>query len=499
MFERISLAKFRPQAFETRELGTVLEVKKAIASIAGLPFCLYGQMVHFPNDLKGMVVGFNEDKVMALVLGDETQLRSGDEVIGKAEPFQVPVGEQFIGRVVDSLARPCDGRGKVDADELYPAFRVAPGVMDRIPVTEPLYTGTTIIDAVLPLAKGQRELIIGDRVTGKTVLALDAILNQQGKDVVCIYCCVGRSEVSLARIVQLLTERGAMEYTIVAAATAGRAPGEQFLVPYTACTLGEYFMARGRDVLVVFDDLTKHAWVHRQISLLLERSPGREAYPGDVFYIHSQLLERAGRLRPELGGGTMTFLPIAETQQGDVTGHIPSNLISITDGQIYTSASLFTEGFRPSIDFGLSVSRIGNKIQCQAMKELSRKLRLEYVQYKALLRLTNVKSTLSAEGEARLRKGEAMTQILTQDKNRPISLEEQVVLLYALQSPAAERLDARGWKRLKAGVFPYLGKTRPALVREIGAERRLTAALKAGLDEGLADFLRAPFPDEDES
>src|SRR2546427_207551 len=282
MFERVSLDKFRSQTFETREIGTVIGVKKAIASITGLPFCLYGQMVHFPNDLAGMVVGFNEEKVMALVL------------------------------------------------------------------------------------------------------AVDAILNQRGKDVICIYCWVGRSETSLAKIVQLLKERGAMEYTIVAAATAARPPGEQFLIPYSACTLGEYFMGHGRDVLVVFDDLTKHAWVHRQISLLLERSPGREAYPGDVFYIHSQLLERAGRLRPEIGGGTMTFLPIVETQQGDVTGHIPSNLISITDGQIYMSASLFTEGFRPAIDFGLSVSRIGNKIQCEAMKELSRKLRLEYVQYKSL-------------------------------------------------------------------------------------------------------------------
>jgi F-type H+-transporting ATPase subunit alpha len=499
LFERISLDKFKPQTFETRELGTVVGVKKAIASIVGLPFCLYGQMVHFPNDLKGMVVGFNEDTVMALVLGDETQLKAGDEVTGTAEPFQVPVGARFAGRIVDSLARPCDGRGKVEAEEYDPVFRVAPGVMERVPLSEPLHTGTKIIDAVIPIAKGQRELIVGDRMTGKTVLATDAILNQRGKDVICIYCCVGRSEASLVRTIQLLKERGAMEYTIVAAATAARSPGEQFLVPYTACTLGEYFMAHGRDVLVVFDDLTKHAWVHRQISLLLERSPGREAYPGDVFYIHSQLMERAGRLRPELGGGTMTFLPIVETQQGDVTGHIPSNLISITDGQIYTSTSLFTEGFRPAIDFGLSVSRIGNKIQCEAMKELSRKLRLEYIQYKSLLRLTNVKSTLSAEAEARMKKGEAMTHILTQDKNRPASLEEQIVLLYALRSPALDHLDARGWKRLKVGVFPFLLKTRAALIREIGTEQRLTSRVKERLEEGLADYLKSPRADEEAS
>jgi F-type H+-transporting ATPase subunit alpha len=499
MFEKISLDKFRPQTFETKEVGTVIEIKKAIASVAGLPNCLYGQMVYFPNDLMGMVVGFNEDRVMVMVLGDETQLKSGDEVVGKAEPFRVPVGDRFIGRVVDALGRPCDGRGKIEADDAYEAFKVAPGVMERTPVTDQLYTGTKILDAIIPIAKGQRELIIGDRMTGKTVLGVDAILNQRGKDVICIYCCIGRSETSLTKIVQLLKERGAMDYTIVAAATAARSSGEQYLIPYTAATLGEYFMAHGRDVLVVFDDLTKHAWVHRQISLLLERSPGREAYPGDVFYIHSSLLERAGRIRPDLGGGTMTFLPIVETQQGDVTGHIPSNIISITDGQIYMSSSLFTEGFKPAIDFGLSVSRIGSKIQCPAMKELSRKLRLEYIQYKSFLRLTNVKSTLTAEGEARLRAGEAMTHILTQDKNRPASLEEQVVLLSTLRSPALERLDARGWKRVKAGIFPFLLKTRAAVIREIGTEQRLTPGIKEGLEAGFQEFLKSQPADDEEA
>ena len=371
--------------------------------------------------------------------------------------------------------------------------------MERIPVSEPLYTGTKIIDAITPVAKGQRELIIGDRMTGKTVLAIDAILNQRGKDVICIYCCVGRSDASLSKVIHLLRGRGAMEYTVVAAATAGYSPGEQFLIPYTACALGEYFMYHGRDVLAVFDDLTKHAWVHRQISLLLERSPGREAYPGDVFYIHSQLMERAGRLRPELGGGTMTFLPIVETQQGDVTGHIPSNFISITDGQLYTNASIFNEGFKPAIDFGLSVSRIRSKVQCEAMKALSQKLRLDYVQYKALLRLTNVKATLSAEAEARLRKGDAMTQIFMQEKNRPVSLEEQIVLLYALKSPVLERLEASGWKRFKTEIFPFLLRTRPALVSEIGTERRLTQPLKGRLDEGLAEFLKSHWSEEEGS
>ncbi len=489
MLKAVSLDKFKPQAFEIKETGTVTEVKKSVTTIVGLPFCLYGQKVHFPNDLQGMVVGFDEEKVMALVFGDETQIKSGDQVVGKAEPFNLPVGNGFVGRVVDSLCRPLDGKSKVEADDSYPAFRVAPGVMERIPLTDPLYTGTKIFDAVLPLGKGQRELIIGDRMTGKTIIAIDAILNQKGKDVICIYCCVGRSHASLSNIIHLLKERGAMEYTIVVAATAASSPGEQYLVPYTAASIGEYLMYHSRDVLVVFDDLTKHAWVHREISLLLERSPGREAYPGDVFYIHSQLMERAGRLRPELGGGTMTFLPIVETQQGDVTGHIPSNLISITDGQIYISASIFLEGFKPAIDLGLSVSRIGSKVQCKAMKELSGKLRLEYLQYKELQRLTNVKATLSAEAEARMRRGKAMTQIFTQDKNRPVPLEEQIVLLYALKSAALQEMDVSGWKRFKVEIYPFLLETRASLIQEIGTEQQMTKQIQEQLDQAYGEYL----------
>ena len=283
MLEAVSLDKFKSQSFEIKEVGTVVEVKKAVASIVGLPSCLFGQMVNFPNDLAGMVVGFDEKKVSVLVFGDVTNIKPGDQVIGKTEPFEVPVGNGFVGRVVNSLSRPLDGRGKVEADDSYPVFRVAPGVMERTPLSDPLYSGTKIFDAVLPLGKGQRQLIIGDRMTGKTVIGLDAILNQKGQNIVCLYCCVGRSHASLSNIIHLLKERGAMEYTLVIAATAAASVGEQFLAPFTACALGEYFMYHGRDVLVVFDDLTKHAWVHREISLLLERCPGREAYPGDVF------------------------------------------------------------------------------------------------------------------------------------------------------------------------------------------------------------------------
>ncbi len=499
MLEAVSLAKFKPQSFEIKEIGTVIEVKKAVASIIGLPSCLFGQLVHFPNGLDGMVVGFDEKKVSVLVFGDVTQIKSGDEVVGKAEPFKVPVGNGFVGRVVDSLAKPLDGKGKVEADDSYPVFRVAPGVMERTPLTDPLYTGTKIFDVVLPLGKGQRELIVGDRMTGKTVIGIDAILNQKGKDVICIYCCVGRSHASLSNIIHLLKERGAMEYTVVAAATAASSVGEQFLAPFTACSLGEYFMYHGRDVLVVFDDLTKHAWVHREISLLLERSPGREAYPGDVFYIHSQMMERAGRLREELGGGTMTFLPIVETQQGDVTGHIPSNLISITDGQLYINANIFLEGFKPAIDLGLSVSRIGSKVQCKAMKELGGKLRLEYLQYKAQLKLTTVKVTLSAEAEARMRRGVAMTQIFMQDKNNPLSLEEQIILLYGLNSAVLQKMDESGWKRFKEEIFPFLLKTRSALIQEIGIKQEMTPQIKDQLDKAFGEFLALQMPEEEKS
>jgi F-type H+-transporting ATPase subunit alpha len=446
-----------------------------------------------------MVVGYDEKKVSILVFGDVINIKAGDQVIGKAEPFELPVGNGFIGRVVNSMSVPLDGKGKIEADEGYPVFRVAPGVMERTPLSDALYSGTKIFDAVLPLGKGQRQLIVGDRMTGKTVIGLDAILNQKGKNIVCLYCCVGRSHASLANIINLLTQRGAMEYTLVIAATAASSVGEQFLAPFSACALGEYFMYHGRDVLVVFDDLTKHAWVHREISLLLERSPGREAYPGDVFYIHSQMMERAGRLNEERGGGTMTFLPIVETQQGDVTGHIPSNLISITDGQLYINANIFIEGFKPAIDFGLSVSRIGSKVQCKAMKELGGKLRLEYLQYKMQQKLTNVNASLTEEAEARMRRGEALTQIFMQDKNAPVSLEEQIVLFYGINSAVLQKMDKSGWKRFKDEVFPFLLKTRPALIQEIGTKQEMTPQIKDQLDKAFGEFLSLQIPEEEKA
>ncbi|MCX5703499.1 MAG: F0F1 ATP synthase subunit alpha, partial [Candidatus Omnitrophica bacterium] len=345
-------------------------MRKFIVITEGLPSCMNGQIVEFASGTLGLVMGFTEEKVQILVLGDASSIRAGDEVYNKGKSLNLPVSDAFLGRVVNGLCQPLDGLGPIGASEFFPVFRIAPGVMERVPVKESLETGTLILDAIIPIAKGQRQLLIGDRLTGKTTVALDAILNQKGKDVICIYCCIGKPYSSLLKTLDILKENDAFKYTIVVSAVASVSTGEQYLAPYTACVLGEYFMYKGKDVFVIFDDLTKHAWTYRQISLLLERAPGREAYPGDIFYVHSQLVERAGYLKPELGGGSMTFFPIVEILQGDVTGYISTNLISMTDGQLYFSTALFNKGFKPAIDFGLSVSRIGNKAQWPAMKEL---------------------------------------------------------------------------------------------------------------------------------
>jgi len=424
------------------------------------------------------------------VLGDASSIRAGDEVYNKGQQLILPASDGFIGRLVSALCQPLDGAGPIEAKEYLPVFKVAPGVMERQPVKETLESGTLIIDAIIPLAKGQRQLLIGDRLTGKTTVALDAILNQKGKNVICIYCCIGKPYSSLTKILDTLKEKDAFGYTIVVSGIASVSTGEQYLAPYTACMLGEFFMSRGRDVLLVNDDLTKHAWIYRQISLLLERAPGREAYPGDIFYIHSQLMERAGYMRAELGGGSMTFLPIVEILQGDLTGYIPTNLISMTDGQLYFSTALFNKGFKPAIDFGLSVSRIGNKAQWPAMKEFSKSLRLDYLQYKELLQMTQLRTTgLSREAEARLRRGEAINQLITQDKNRPVSLEEQVILLYALHKGMLDALSTAQIRQLLQEILEFVHKGHPEYSQTLRKTRELSPELKEQLDGALKEYL----------
>ncbi len=476
--------------FEIREVGQVLSVRKFIVIAKGMPSCINGQIVEFSNGVPGLVMGFTEEKVQVLVLGDASSVRAGDEIYNKGKSLLLPVGDGFVGRVVDALCQPQDGLGPIETKDQYPVFIVAPGVMDRVPVKDTLESGTLIIDAIIPLAKGQRQLLIGDRLTGKTTVAMDAIINQKGKNVVCIYCCIGKPYSSLIKVLDTLREKEAMDYTIVVSGIASVSTGEQYLAPYTACMLGEYFMHKGRDVLLVTDDLTKHAWVYRQISLLLERAPGREAYPGDIFYIHSQMMERAGYLRPELGGGSMTFLPIVEILQGDLTGFIPTNLISMTDGQLYFSTALFNKGFKPAIDFGLSVSRIGNKAQWPATKALSKSLRLDYLQYKELLQMTQLRTSgLSKEAEKKLKRGEAISQLIIQDKNNPVPLEEQIIYLYALNKGILDNLSTGQIRRFKAEIPRYVNTNFPEYVSVVRETKEVSEATKEKLESALKGYI----------
>jgi len=434
-------------------------------------------------------MGFKGEQVQILVLSLKVDLRIGDEVYNRGQLLELPVGENFLGRVVNSLCDPIDGLGPIESKEKAFIFSDAPGVMDRIPVDQTIASGTFALDVVIPIAKGQRQLLIGDRLTGKTTVALDAILSQKDNDTVCVYCSNGKPYSSLTAVIDLLRERDALPYTIVVDSTSSTSVGQQYLGPYTACMLGEYFMYRGRDVIVVFDDLTKHAWTYRQISLLLERAPGREAYPGDIFYIHSQLMERAAYLKPELKGGSMTFFPIIETLQGDLTSYIPNNIVSMTDGQILFSSALFYKGIKPAIDFGLSVSRIGNKAQWPAMRKLSKDLRLEYLQYQELLQITRLRATgLSEDAQARLKKGELITKLIGQDRYRPVPLEGQIIYLFALNLGMLDTLSSSGIKKFKDEVFQFVKDKNPGLIEAISSTHTLTEDNEERLGEVLLEF-----------
>ncbi|HTL47651.1 MAG TPA: F0F1 ATP synthase subunit alpha [Verrucomicrobiae bacterium] len=470
-----------------REVGRVTTVKEFIVEAEGLPSCLNGQKVEFENGDVGMVMGFSESKVKILGFGNKSELHAGDQVYSRGEPFHTPVGDAFLGRIITSLGKPFDEREAPQADNSFPIFKDAPGVMDRKPLSDPLETGLRIIDAAFPLAKGQRQLIIGDQMTGKTSIITDTILNQKGKNVICIYCAIGQSRSSFLKVLRLLREKGAMDYTVVYAGIASVPLGEQYLAPYSACALAEYFASKGRDVFVAFDDLGKHAWAYRQLSLLLQRSPGREAYPGDIFYIHSQLLERAGKFVSDLGGGTISFFPVVATIQGDITGYIQTNLISITDGQIYLNTNLFQKGFRPAIDFGLSVSRIGNRAQTEALREMSGKLRLEYLQFQELQRMTTMKADLSDSAEQRLRRGELMNQLFVQPNTKPSPLAEQLLFLYGLRSGILEQ-KPQDWLRFRDNVFAWMRQHYPGILEEIGAKKKWDDALKQNVDEAFKRF-----------
>ena len=476
------------------DVGTVIEVSDGIVRIHGLAGAKYNELLQFPNEVMGIALNLEEDNVAAVILGDYSGIKEGDEVRSTGRIVAVPVGEELIGRVVNALGHPLDGKGAIKTDNTRPLERVAPSVTLRNPVNTPVQTGIKAIDSMIPLGRGQRELIIGDRSTGKTAIALDTIINQKGGDLICVYVAIGQKTSKVARVVAVLESYGAMEHTIVVAADASDSVALQYLAPYAGCAMGEEFMEQGRDALVIYDDLSKHAWAYRQLSLLLHRPPGREAYPGDVFYLHSRLLERAAKYDSEHGGGSLTALPIIETQAGDVAAYIPTNVISITDGQIYVETDLFNAGIRPALNVGLSVSRVGSAAQTKAMKQVAGRLRLELAQYRELAAFAQFGTTeLDKATRGQLERGQRLTEILKQSQYVPMSLEKQVMILYAaingyLDDVAADKVTA-----FETDFHRFMEANHPGVGKRIAGEKEITTeteeALKAAITEFKQGFL----------
>jgi len=444
---------------EMEDVGVVVEVGDGIARVYGLRSALASELLVFPGGVRGLVLDLQEDSVGVALLGSDTSIMEGNEVRRTGEVLATPVGKGFLGRVVDPLGRPLDGDPPVEPETSRPTDAKAPGVVVRQPVDTPLQTGLKCVDALTPIGRGQRELIIGDRRTGKTAIALDTILNQKGKDAHCVYVAIGQRSSSIAKVVDTLHRYGAMEYTIVVAAPAESPSPLQYIAPYAGCTMGEYFRDRGEDALVVFDDLSKHAVAYREISLLLRRPPGREAYPGDIFYTHSRLLERAARLSPDHGGGSLTALPIIETKAGDITAYIPTNLVSITDGQIYLEADLFNKGQRPAMNVGLSVSRVGGAAQVRSMKDVAGQLRLELAQYRDLAAFAEFAQELDEASQAQLARGERVMETLKQDQYAPMPIEQQIAVLYAAVSGMLDDLPLDSVSAFAEGLLRFLGRT----------------------------------------
>ena len=476
------------------EIGYVIQVGDGIAKVHGLEKCKANELLLFENESYGMALNLEENYVSVVMLGTDVGISEGGLVKRTGRVVSVPVGEALIGRVVDALGQPIDGKGPIEAAELRPIERNAPGIIERQPVSVPLQTGIKAIDSMIPIGRGQRELIIGDRQTGKTVIAMDTIINQKGKGVTCIYVAIGQKRSTVAQLVDTLQRNGAMDYTIVVSATASELAPLQYIAPYSGCAMGEYFMDQGKDVLIVYDDLSKHAVAYRALSLLIRRPPGREAYPGDVFYLHSRLLERAARVAPEFGGGSMTALPIIETQAGDVSAYIPTNVISITDGQIYLESELFHSGVRPAINPGISVSRVGGTAQIKAMKKVAGPLKLMYSQYRELQSFAQFGSDLDADTKARLAQGARIVEILKQDRNTPVDVELQVCIIYSVVNDLLSDVPVERIQEFESALFDYLTVQRPAILESIRDTKQLTAENEAALREAIQDckaqFLR---------
>ncbi|WP_457566720.1 F0F1 ATP synthase subunit alpha [Caldithrix abyssi] len=471
------------------EVGTVLQVGDGIARIYGLENVMAGELVEFPHEVMGMVLNLEEDNVGAILFGEDTLIKEGDQVKRTGRVMEVPVGEAMIGRVINPLGLPLDGKGKIEATASMKLERKAPGVIYRQPVKEPLATGIKAIDSMIPIGRGQRELIIGDRQTGKTAIAIDTIINQKGKDVICIYVAIGQKASTVAKVVRTLEEFGAMEHTIVVAASASEPAPLQYVAPYAGAAIGEYFRDSGRHALVVYDDLTKHAWAYRQVSLLLRRPPGREAYPGDVFYLHSRLLERAAKLSDDQGGGSLTALPIIETQAGDVSAYIPTNVISITDGQIFLESGLFYSGVRPAINVGISVSRVGGNAQIKAMKQVAGRLRLDLAQYREMEAFAKFGSDLDETTQQQLRRGERLVEILKQDQYRPIPFEKQIAIIYAGTNGFLDKLPVGVLKRFETEFIEYLEMKHADLLNEVAEKKILTDEWREKMNKVLETFI----------
>ena len=470
------------------EVGSVISLGDGIARLHGLDKVMAGELIEFPHNVFGIAMNLEEDQVGAVVLGDYTEVKEGDEVRRTRRIMSVPVGEAMIGRVVNALGQPIDERGPIATQQYLPTERIAPGVVERLPVKEPLQTGLKAIDAMIPIGRGQRELIIGDRQTGKTALAIDTIINQRGGDVICIYVAIGQKRSTVAQVVKTLTDYGAMDYTIVVAATASDPAPMQYLAPYAACSMGEYFRDSGRHALCIYDDLSKHAAAYREISLLLRRPPGREAYPGDVFYLHSRLLERAAKLNDKNGGGSLTALPVIETQASDVSAYIPTNVISITDGQIYLETDLFHSGIRPAVNVGISVSRVGGNAQIKAMKQVAGTLRLDLAQYRDLAAFAQFGSDLDAVTQAQLARGQRLTEILKQEQYAPLHIGRQILTIFAATNGYLDDLGVEQCGAFEKALYRYLDQVHPGFADKICERRELTADLREEIHSVLRDF-----------
>jgi F-type H+-transporting ATPase subunit alpha len=473
---------------DVAEVGTVISVGDGIARVHGVENTMAGEMLEFPHGVYGIALNLEEESVGAVLLGDFTEISEGDTVKRTGKIISVPVGPELVGRVVNALGQPIDGKGPIVAKQSMPIERLAPGVVDRSPVKEPMQTGLKAIDAMVPIGRGQRELIIGDRQTGKTAVAVDTIINQRGQDMICIYNAIGQKQSTIAQVVRTLEEAGAMEYTIVVAAGASDPAPLLYISPYSACTMAEYFRDSGQHALCIYDDLSKHAQAYREISLLLRRPPGREAYPGDVFYLHSRLLERAAKMRKELGGGSITALPIIETQAGDLSAYIPTNVISITDGQIFLESDLFHQGVRPAINVGNSVSRVGGSAQIKAMRQVAGTLRLDLAQYRELAAFAQFGSDLDKATLNQLNRGRRLVEVLKQPQYQPLPVEKQVAIIYAATNGYLDPVPVESVRTYEAELYKFLDTRRAQLLAAIADKKQLDDAIKGELNAALEEF-----------